>query len=567
MTNRAVNVQKIPLQPLSLMRMFWKHKILFLLTWLVIAAGGAAIVRSLPAVYQADTVILVESQKIPEKFVTPTVDIDLKDRLTSLSEQILSYSRLLEIIRKFDLYSDARQSHSQEEIVGIMRGDINIDVEKGWTKKADSRPGAFRISYQGPVPTVVAMVTNQLGSFFIDENVRAREMQAAGTSEFIETQLTEARRRLEEQEAKLSVYKLKFNGELPEQENALLANLSQLQLRLQGTQEGIERAQQNRMTQAAALASAAATESALTQFLEQASDPGRHVALGADPPERPSEQLQKRLNEALVIYKDDFPEIKALRDRIAQLRAEEEREAKAKQAKALEPKSPGQRVELPPPRTAEAFQLRQAIVRQREQVDALKAQQELTTQQIAVLEAERAATVAKIDRIQKSVGKLPVREQELASVKRDYEISRANYQSLLDKKLAAEMANDMERRQKSERFMIVDTAQVPEKPVKPNRMLLYAVSGIAGFMLGVALAVGRELRAGVVLGEWELPKGVPILGRVPRIQPSFATGGLPAFRVGGARISLRTAVICSALVLFLAALATAAGVYLGAIRF
>jgi hypothetical protein len=105
----------------------------------------------------------------------------------------------------------------------------------------------------------------------------------------------------------------------------------------------------------------------------------------------------------------------------------------------------------------------------------------------------------------------------MARVTRDYEISKSNYRSLLDKKLSAEMSTDMERRQKSERFTVIDPARVPEKPFKPNRPLFWALGVAAGLLFGMVAGFGMELRRNVVLGEWELPPEVAVLGRLPYI--------------------------------------------------
>ena len=106
----------------------------------------------------------------------------------------------------------------------------------------------------------------------------------------------------------------------------------------------------------------------------------------------------------------------------------------------------------------------------------------------------------------------------MAGVTRDYEMAKANYRSLLDKKISAEMATEMERRQKAERFTVLDPARVPEKPVKPNRPLLGGLASAFSLALGVAIAIGRELKRGAVLGDWELPPDTSILGRVPTIE-------------------------------------------------
>jgi hypothetical protein len=137
-------------------------------------------------------------------------------------------------------------------------------------------------------------------------------------------------------------------------------------------------------------------------------------------------------------------------------------------------------------------------------------------------------------------------------VKRDYEISRAHYQSLLDKGMSADLAAEMERRQKAERFTIVDAARVPQKPVKPNRPLWYSAAFAASFALGLVVAYGKEARRNVLLGDWDIPKGVPVLGRIPAIVTTHPLYEVPQ---RGRRISWRIALPSLLVLLPLAAAA------------
>jgi hypothetical protein len=138
-------------------------------------------------------------------------------------------------------------------------------------------------------------------------------------------------------------------------------------------------------------------------------------------------------------------------------------------------------------------------------------------------EAEQRNILAQIGSFQKRLDSLPVREQEMAGLTRDYQMSKENYAQLLDKKMAADMALDMERRQQSERFEVLDRAQVPQKPIKPKRPQLYAGGTALGLALALALGLMAELRRNVVLGEWELPQGTAILGRLPYIEISVGS--------------------------------------------
>ena len=508
--------------------MFWKHRLLALVVWVVATAVSAVVVYKIPTTFKASTVILVESQRIPEKFVSPTVNADLKDRLSTLSQQILSYKRLLEIIEKFDLYRDQKQSHVQEEIIEMMRSDIDIKVEEGWTKnRADARPGAFRISYQGPNPSVVALVANQLGNLFIEENLKAREVQATGTSEFLDNQTMEAKRRLEEQEAKLSAYKLQHNGELPQQETALLATLARLQLNLQSIQESIERSEQSKMIVNNSLEAAQASLTAMTEIAEQMSNSAVGQSGALTPQGEPvlaSERMERQLEQLRTRYTDEHPDIQALKALIPKVRQEEEadkRRLAAARAAAVAAAASGKTAASEPGSRMAAdprlLQMNQALIRERERVENLKTQAAALNKQIENLQTDRRRIADQLAAEQRHLQNLPVREQQLTSVMRDYEISKANYQSLLDKRLAAQMATDMERRQKAESFIIIDAARVPERPFKPDRPLLWGISAVLALFLGLAGALVREVRTNALLGEWELPKSVPVLGRVPSI--------------------------------------------------
>src|SRR6185295_5855038 len=120
--------------------------------------------------------------------VSATVNTELQDRLATISQQILSGSRLQKIIDANKLYQQERKVHVQEEIIEMMRADIQVTPKKGWIQ---NRPGAFQVSYEGRDPNVVAQVTNQLGNLFIEENLRSRETIAQGTADFIKTQIDE----------------------------------------------------------------------------------------------------------------------------------------------------------------------------------------------------------------------------------------------------------------------------------------------------------------------------------------------------------------------------------------
>lgn len=484
--------------PLSIARMLWKARILATVVWLLLAAVTLTIVHLIPATYKAETLILVDSQKIPERYVSPTVNADVQDRLATINQRILSSTRLKKIVEDFQLYREERKSKVEEEILDMMRDDIEVRLERGWT---GNRPGAFRIAYKARVPALAADVANRLASLYIEENLRTREVQAEGTSEFLETQLQEAKKRLDELEKTVSGYKLRFNGELPEQQATLAGTLGRLHTELQGAQDAINRAQQSRLMLENALSMAEAAETALRPAAAHGS-----ADIAADTPAQPaakrSERLAAQLEAMRVRYSDEYPDMKRLAAELETVKKQEQQEGGGRAA--------------PRSSTAASASEPVEVLRARQRTSSIRAQLGLIDRELAARTADRQTILRQITVQQAHLDRLPVREQEMASLTRDYEMSKVNYRSLLEKKLSAEMATEMERRQKAERFTVLDPARVPEKPYSPNRILLGGVGCGLALAIVVAASVALEMRKGLVLGEWELPGQIPVLGRVPR---------------------------------------------------
>jgi protein tyrosine kinase modulator len=495
--------------PLSIARSLWKRKLWALATWLLISAVTVPVVRSLPTVYRAESVILIEGQRIPERYVAATVNDEIHHRLSRLVQQIQSYDSLLEMIERFNLYPGQRSTMSQEEIVQRMREDIGVDLVKGWDR-ADAP--AFTISYQGSNPEVVARVANEIRERFIKENLKIRGEQALGTSAFLESQLTASRDHLEAQEARLSEYKREHNGELPEQADALMAILNRLQVQLQGVQESMRQNREEKVMLENALTSAesessAAAFSRIAQRL-RASGP----APSGIPETNKVEQAEARLAALRSRYSEDHPDV-----RRAAAEVERQKQAEA----ALGPEQTAPQAADPgqdnPDTAGIDFAVAENLRHQQERVNNVKAQLRVNVDTLQSLEESKQRILAEIADVQLRVRNLPLREQELAKEIRDYDISKANYQSLLNKRMDADVAAEMETRQKAERFTVLDIARVPEKPIKPQRELLVAAGCFAGLLLGLCLAVVVEYRDNVVLGEWEMAPGTVVLGRISPI--------------------------------------------------
>src|ERR1035438_911343 len=220
-------------------RRWWIIGPLFL-GWLIVFASAWII----PPKYTSETVILVEQQKVPEKFVLPNVQVDLDERLQSITNQVLSRSRLLAIINNLHLYQGLFFSTPDDQIIQ-MRKDIKLDLVQA--PAANGRPGAltaFKVAYVADKAQVAQQVNTQLATLFIDENVRASQQQSESTTNFLDSQLTAAASVLGAQEKKMREYEASHMGELPDQLQSNLQILSGAQGQLQAAVDARDKALQ-----------------------------------------------------------------------------------------------------------------------------------------------------------------------------------------------------------------------------------------------------------------------------------------------------------------------------------
>jgi succinoglycan biosynthesis transport protein ExoP len=505
----------IDLSPEHYLRLIIHRKWLVIGTFLVVTASTIGISFRLPDIYTSQTLILVDPQKVPESYVKATVTGDVRNRLGTLSQQILSATRLQKIIDTLNLYPLDKKTLAREDIITKMRKDIAVSVVSDFGGSQDLQ--AFRIAYSGREPRLVAQVANELSTQFIDENLKAREQQATGTTEFLGSQLQEARKVLEGQEAKLRDFRMKHIGEMPEQQNADLQILGQLRSQLQLEGEGLARAEQQKsylqsmMTQTAPVVDVDEGEQ---------KPPAATVSAGRTPGAPPVSKLavlQARLTTLQKRYGDGHPEIRKLKQEIA------DEEATQKAA----PTTPATTAPAEVAATASVEPAPAAPIATRPARPQPQYVNPVLQAQLKVVEDEIAKHKQETQRLNKLAGgyqakleAIPVREQEISNLVRDYEISKAHYSQLLDKQLSAETATQLEIRQKGEKFSILDPAQPAERPSSPNRGLINAGGTLAGLVLGLLLALVTEFMGVSITAPEQVAEvvGVPVLEVIPVIR-------------------------------------------------
>lgn len=447
----------------TLMEVAWRRKWLILLPALLVGGIGAAIVAYLPNLYRSETLILVVPQRVPESYVRSTITARIEDRLQSISQQILSRTRLEQIVQDFNLYAKERADQElMEDIVETMRTrDIGIDIIKG---------DAFRVSYQANDPRVAMRVTERLASLFIDESLRDREVLAEGTSQFLSTQLDEARRQLVLNEAKLQEYQRLHNGELPAQMDANLQGQHNAEMALQTLTESLNRDRERRLL----------LERQVTDIIEAPDE----KPVNADGTAKPGEMAQtladelKLAQQALLAVelklKPEHPDVRKQRRAVVEL----EKRVAAQQLEGTLSARPTAPVMMDAAKRRKLTEARASLEDLDRQIQAKSSEAGRLSGLIAMYQARIEAT--------------PMRESELAALTRDYETLQNSYTNLLEKKEESQISANLEKRQIGEQFKILDPARLPERPASPDRPRLYLIALLAAIVAGLGTAAAAE---------------------------------------------------------------------------
>ena len=442
--------------------------------------------------YQASTSILVQPQRVPTSYIRSVVSSSIGERISTISQQVLSRSNLEQIIDQFGLYEDSTGMYQEDKIVSLRkRIKVNIDHARRGAE-------AFSISFTGSEPQRVMRIANTLASYFMDENLKVREAQAIGTSEFLDAELEKTQKRLEEKEQKLAAFRAKYLGGLPDELETNLRTLDRMQQQLTDKTTLLREAKNS----IGIIDSQISLLTGVGSEAKEGDDSGQTLTVPLSEDEQVLEAAQDQYETLLLRYTKKHPDVKKLKKSIEKLK---QNVAAAK----IEQSNTGNK------------NTNTAPARRNPTVRPLILQRTQLKIDVATLQREIDGIQEKMKEYQQRVEDTPKRELELQSLKRDYGNIQDVYSSLLDRKLEAELSVNMEKKQKGEQFRILDYARLPEKPISPNVKMMFLLSVAGGLGLGGGVLFLKELLSFSVIrrdDQIETGLGLPILASIPPLE-------------------------------------------------
>ncbi|RLC32013.1 MAG: lipopolysaccharide biosynthesis protein [Deltaproteobacteria bacterium] len=511
----------------------------FLITVLSIFVLGVIIAFVLPPIYRSQSTILIETQQIPQEYVQSSVTGYVEQRLQMITQRVMSRSRLMEIIDRFNLYPDMRDRYTTEEIIDEMRDDIDLetisaDVIDTRTGRPTSATIAFSLSYEGKDPSTVQKVANTLASIYMEQNLKTREEQASETTAFLQQERDALKKQIDDIQNRISRFKEEHAGALPENTAINLQSVARLESQLDQVEAQIRSLQERKIY----LTGQIATVEPLNPIV---TEDGKMV-------EHPKERLKALRLELITLQStlsDKHPDIKRLKKEIAKLEARtgetDDAIAKVRRLSDLKGQLAAMKGRLGP-RHPDVIRLSKEVDLLSKEVEKLHADKtslEVSEEspdnpayinlktQIATTESDiRSYTrqakqiKEKIDSYLAAIEKTPAVEKDYNDMISDLESAKLKYNEVMNKLMEARIAQGMEESQRGERFTIIDPAQFPEKPYKPNRIAIILIGFVLALGAGTGIVAVHESMDSSVKTADELADitGLPVFSTISLIE-------------------------------------------------
>ncbi len=466
-----------------------------------------------PDSYTSQAVVKIVPQQVPQNLVQEAINQQMSDRINSMAQTILSRSVLTNIIHSFGLYPRELSRMPIEDVIELMKKNIQIQPVASSTGGSDHLP-AFAVAYSYENRLQAQKVVQDLVSKFIDENIHNRSNATFMTTQFIKDQLDETKRQLNTAEDKVASFRIQNNGKLPDQVDANMRQMGALQSQATYLSSKISTANQEKMQM----------ESNIRILKDQMSNLTKDVIQAKNAPERKSDKLLDAEhevtnweNQVAVLrqhYKDSFPDVQngIARLAVARKRVEEIQAEEAANRKPETPEGPMAN----PQSVREARELEANIRRFQSSIEAHDLDIQDSTKELKRVNDAIQGYQGRIETI-------PLGEKEYADLLRDRDLIKARFIDLSEKLSKAEIAQDMEGRKQGETLELLDPASLPTAPTEPKRPIVVSIGAALGLLLGMVIAGAREMKDTSLknLKDVRAYTQMAILGSVPLLENDF----------------------------------------------
>ena len=490
--------------------MISRRKVPMLITMALVFMLGVVIALMWPPTYRSEATILIKEQEVPVELVRSTVTSYAAQRIKTIRQRVMTRSNLMQIVEKYNLYEKDLKRKTREEVLQVMRDDIDLEtIDADVVDPRSGRPTsvaiAFTLSYEGNDPGATQKVAGELTSLFLAENLKTRKEKANETYVFLTEEADKLAKSIADLEAELAEFKEQHASSLPELSNLNISMMDRIERELDQVEAEL-RAQQERRFY---------IESQLAQtnpLMMMRSATGQAIL---DPISR-LKSLESEYASLRAKYADEHPDVLRIEREIQGLKEQtggatdyvekaKELSKNRSDLKALQKKYAPDHpdvvrlkkiVNLLEKELAEIGDLpEKKIVAQESDNPAyitLQTQLKSIDSEVTSIMSRKKTLKAKLADYENRISQAPQVERKYQVLKRDHENASRRYQDIRARQMEAEIGQELERESKGESFQLIDPAQFPEEPVKPNRLAIVFLSLVFSIACGIGYAVLAE---------------------------------------------------------------------------
>jgi succinoglycan biosynthesis transport protein ExoP len=516
---------------------YWRRRGTFVAVASATAILAVIIALTLPPTYRAMGTILIEQQEIPQEMVRSVITSFADQRVQVISQRVMTTQNLLSLIERYDLYPVIRQKEPREVLLQKFRGDIGMhmisaDVIDPRSGRPTQATIAFAVSYQNRSPELALKVANELTSLYLNENLTSRTQLSQQTSAFFSEESTREGAHIAELDKTLAAFKEKHHDELPELAQLNVTTMERTEMELRDAENRVSALDSQRVLLEAQLAQISPNTQVYTDSGQRVFGPEDRLKTlksqlasykaryapghpdiistqrevdGLEKEVKSEDQTAERLRQlseaksqlaaAKEKYSDEHPDVLRLQRSVESLEASAAKEA-AIGTKSIE----------------SAHADNPAYIQVKGQLDSVAVDRDNAIK-------KRDGLHAKLDQYEKRMADSPEVERQYRTMARDLESAQFKYQEILSKQTEAQVSANLETERKGERFTLIEPPQPPEKPIKPNRLLILIVGLFMSVPAGIGAVIARDAFDASVRGpsDIRLMLEIPALASIPVI--------------------------------------------------
>lgn len=502
-TRRAMDIEDY----IDVMR---RHKSWILGPAFASLVAGFVVAFLWPDTYVSTALIRVVPPQVPESLVQTNLNMDMTSHIMAMAQTILSRSNLTTMINTLNLYPKERANMPLDDVVEKMqKKDVSIGEVQNQEINGHGSVTAFQISFKYYNRLAAQKVTEDLTAKFISENIKDRTNASNSTTQFLSEQFMDAKKQLDDCEQRLSDFRVKNMGRLPDEMQSNLAQLNGMQVQMTTMDQSVGRINQDKLLLENQLSTLKSRYNSLAQA---ASGDGLSMAQKNEKIVEQDRQIAQLENALAVLrerYKDEHPDVQRTLSLLAT--AKKQREALVKEEAEKQP---------------EAAPVRRAVPMTRDLLDIndmmKRTQAEIAAKDLEM--AERKKEIAQLTEaarvLQTRIEGVPVGEKEYDELIRDRNAARQLYDDLNTKLEISKRSTALANRGQAETLELLDPASLPQTPTEPKRPVIIAVAAAIGLAVGLMLAGAREVKNTSLknLKDVRAYTRMPVLGSIPLLE-------------------------------------------------